>query len=439
MKYYLLILSLVLGNALSGQQSDYYFPSDNEWATLEAEDLGWCTDSIEALLTELEEYQSKAFILLKDGKIVIESYFDNFTADDSWLWFSAGKSLTAFLVGLAQEEAFLNIEESSNSYLGTGWSNMEADQEDAVTVFHHLSMSTGLDYTVDDPFCTDTPCLSFLNPPGSHWYYHNAPYSLLRKVLENATGQNINNYTFRHMHQKIGMDGLWVRSGFNNFFTSTPRSMARFGLLMLAGGNWDGDSIMRDSDYFELMTRPSTEQNPSYGLLWWLNGQEKHKVPGTDEEFEGSINPDGADEMYCAIGAGGQILCVDPSQDIVFVRMGLSSNSELVPVDILKSITNKLNDVICNNSTSISDALPEERPQIIVYPNPSCDEPVNIRFNDDEVYYYFLKNLEGRTILETKFTRQAYINPGYFESSGMYILSVYKDNKQVAVERLIRY
>ncbi|HAT63910.1 MAG TPA: serine hydrolase, partial [Flavobacteriaceae bacterium] len=52
---------------------------------------------------------TKAFILLKDGKIVLEQYFDDFTAESNWYWASAGKTLTATMVGIAQQEGFLDI------------------------------------------------------------------------------------------------------------------------------------------------------------------------------------------------------------------------------------------------------------------------------------------------------------------------------------------
>ena len=116
-------------------QDTYYPPTvGTTWATTDPASLGWCTDELPALLDFLESSNSKAFIVLKDGRIVIEEYFGTFTADSSWYWASAGKSLTAFLVGLAQQQGQLDIDEPSSTYLGEGWTSCTPEQEAAITI-----------------------------------------------------------------------------------------------------------------------------------------------------------------------------------------------------------------------------------------------------------------------------------------------------------------
>lgn len=85
------------------------------------ESLGWCRDKVAPLYSFLETRNSKAFIVLKDGKIVIEKYFGKFTKDSLWYWASAGKTLTSFAVGLGQEDGYLKITDTSSKYLGKGW------------------------------------------------------------------------------------------------------------------------------------------------------------------------------------------------------------------------------------------------------------------------------------------------------------------------------
>ncbi len=359
-------------------QDGFYFPpkdSDN-WETQSIEDAGWCPDQMDALMQELEDNQTKAFIVLKSGKIVIEEYFDGFKQDSSWIWFSAGKSLTAFLTGLAQEQGLLNIEDATSNYLGSSWSSLEGENENMITIRNQLSMTTGLDYNVDDPFCTDAECLQFLNTPNEHWYYHNAPYSLLRDVLENATGRNISVYTFLELHQKTGMDGLWLPSGFNNFFISTARSMARFGLLMLNNGDWGETTIMNDKNYLQEMTTSSQSLNPAYGLLWWLNGKTNHKLPGSDLVYNGPLDNHAPSDMYCAVGASGQILCIIPSQEIVMVRMGSSNLTGLVPIDLLNKISEKFQSLICNTSSIVN--IKAEEKSVDIYPNPINGNELNV-------------------------------------------------------------
>ncbi|MDA0973987.1 MAG: serine hydrolase, partial [Bacteroidetes bacterium] len=63
---------------------------------------------------------------------------------------------------------------------------------------------------------------------------------------------------------------------------SKTRDMARFGLLALSDGVWDGDSLISDQGYLQAMTSSSQDLNLSYGYLWWLNGQESHMLPGLE-------------------------------------------------------------------------------------------------------------------------------------------------------------
>ncbi|HPJ54246.1 MAG TPA: serine hydrolase, partial [Flavobacteriales bacterium] len=99
----LTILLLLAATGTRAQQ--LYFPPNTgtTWDTLSPASLGWCTDSIPPLYDFLEQSNSKAFLVLKDGRMVLEKYFGTFTQDSLWYWASAGKSLTAFLVGKARE------------------------------------------------------------------------------------------------------------------------------------------------------------------------------------------------------------------------------------------------------------------------------------------------------------------------------------------------
>jgi len=110
MKKLLLVLFL-LGFGAGIKAQSLYFPplAGTTWDTISPLSLGWCPDKIDTLLNYLEDGNSKAFIVLVDGKIVIEKYFGTFTVDSPWYWASAGKSLTAFTVGIAQQEGYLLI------------------------------------------------------------------------------------------------------------------------------------------------------------------------------------------------------------------------------------------------------------------------------------------------------------------------------------------
>ncbi len=84
-------------------QSTYFPPlsSSATWDTISPASLGWCANEIDTLYNFLQQEDTKGFIVLKDGKIVLEKYFGTFTKDSLWYWASAGKTITSFLVGKA--------------------------------------------------------------------------------------------------------------------------------------------------------------------------------------------------------------------------------------------------------------------------------------------------------------------------------------------------
>ena len=335
-------------------------------------ELGWCEDSLDELLTYLDESNTKAFLVLKDGKIVIEHYFDEFTEDSLWYWASAGKSLTSLLVGMAQEDGLLNINNPTSDYLGQGWTSLTPEQEELITVRHQLTMTTGLSEQVVDVDCTDPECLVFLDNPGERWAYHNAPYTLLDDVLFAATGQNLNAYILSNISIGTGIYGAYIPIDYNNVFFSTPRVMARFGSLILNQANWNGTQILGDMTYYNDMINSSQDLNESYGYLWWLNGSNSYMLPGSQFVFPGLLTPDAPADMFSAMGKNGQILNVVPSQNITVIRMGEAPTNEIffVPNVYNNTIWQYLNGVICED-VSVNDY--EESSEIEVYPNPTSD------------------------------------------------------------------
>ena len=326
-----------------------YFPPNNssEWDTLSPSNFDWCPDKIDSLYGFLDEANSKSFILLKDGKIVLEQYFDEHTDSSYWYWASAGKTLSSFLLGIAQEEGFLNINDTTSDYLGSGWTYSSPEEEEKITIWNQLTMTSGLDDGVSNPFCTDDSCLIYLAEPETRWAYHNAPYTLLRPVLENATGQGINIYANQRLLNPIGMDGIFSYVGYDNVFSSTTRSMARFGLLIQNNGEWDGTQILSDENHFSQMVNSSQALNESYGYLWWLNGKSSFMLPGTQFVFDGSLFPNAPNDVIAALGKNGQIINVVPSENMVWIRMGNATSTELVETNLNIGIWNYINDLSC--------------------------------------------------------------------------------------------
>ena len=348
---YIIILAFLFSNNIVHSQNLYFPPVvGNTWATTDPASLGWCTARLDSLYNYLSQNNTKGFIVLKDGRIVLERYFGSFTQDSSWYWASAGKTLTALLTGKAKEQGFLSLSDTTAKYLGNGWTSLTRAQEDRITIRHQLTMTTGLN-DGGDVFCTDPPCLQYLAPAGTRWAYHNAPYTLLEQVIENATSQNINLYTQNVLRLSTGMTGLWVTVDYNNVFSSKPRSMARFGLLMQNRFKWANTQILSDENFISEMLNSSQPLNYAYGYLTWLNGRGSFMVPSTQFQFPGSLAPAAPADMFAAIGKNGQIVSVSPSKGLVIVRMGDDPASGDVPFALCDEIWQRLNYVMCASST----------------------------------------------------------------------------------------
>lgn len=328
-----------------------YFPPISHaanWDTLSPKSLNWCEDSLNSFYNYLEQNNTKSFIVLKDGKIVIEKYFGGFNQDSFWFWASAGKSLSASLVGIAQQEGLLDIQEPSSKYLGR-WTSMDSFQENKIKIVHHLSMSTGLNYNVSNLDCKDPTCLTYLNEPGTAWYYHNAPYLLTHNIVENASSLTFTQFTNTKLGLKTGITGLWS----NGVFYSKARVMARFGLWILNKGVWNNDTILQDSNYFNQMVNSSQSMNPAYGYLWWLNGKDTLMLPGFTLRVKAKLIPNAPMDLIAALGKYDQKIYVVPSQNLVVIRNGNESNEVLPgPSGFDNALWGKINNLNCNTLSS---------------------------------------------------------------------------------------
>lgn len=300
----------------------YFPPASGTWETVTPASLAWNNTALANTFNFLEQKNTKAFIILYNGRIVAEKYFGSFTADSLWYWASAGKTLTATLVGIAQKEGLLNLSDAAGKYLGDGWTSLPKAQEQQITIRHLITMTSGLDDGVPDDHCTLPSCLQYKAAPGTRWAYHNAPYTLLEKVVETASGKSYNTYFREKIRDKIGMNGLWIKSGWNNVYYSNARSMARFGLLMQAGAQWNGTPVLSNEAYLNDMVNTSQNLNLSYGFLWWLNGKASHMLPTVQFVFNGSMVPNAPADMYAALGKNDQKIYVVPSKKLVIIRMG---------------------------------------------------------------------------------------------------------------------
>lgn len=428
------ILILLLIPSIGKSQSIYFPPLlGNTWDTLSPASLGWCEPKIDSLLDYLEANNSKAFILLKDGKIVIEKYFGTFTIDSLWYWASAGKTLTGFTVGIAQQEGFLSIQDTTSDYLGTGWTVCPPLKEEKITIRNQLTMTSGLDDGVPDHYCTLDTCLQYLADAGTRWAYHNGPYTLLDSVIESATGQSLNSYFTQKVKNPTGMTGAFFPSGYNNVFFSKPRSMARFGLLMLSQGDWNGNQILTDTNYYQQMVNSSQTINPSYGYLTWLNGKSSFMAPGLQFNFPGSFSPNAPSDMIAALGKDGQIINIVPSQNLVYIRMGNAPGAGEVPITFNDTLWIKLNAVMCN-TTSLTSIY--NKKIISIFPNPTSNV-LHIKFSDQKNYQLKLLDVAGRILkVYDNLNTETQISTNSLRN-GIYLLQFTNDDGIICTQRVV--
>ena len=302
-----------------------YFPSksNTSWETTSVNALGWNPNAIQPLKDFLRQKNTKAFIILVNGRIVMEEYFNNHSRNLSWEWNSAGKTLVATTTGIAQQDKLLNINSKVSDYIGTGWTNMPTEKENLIQVKHLLSMTSGLDDTKQLVIKSN---LNYLADAGSRWAYGNV-FQKLTEVVTKASNKGFESYFNEKLKDRIGMDGYWYFGTIFTIYHSTARSMARFGLLALNMGQWQNEQIINET-FFKESTSPSQNINPSYGYLWWLNGQSNFMVPNSQNQYQGALVPNAPADMYAAMGAMDQRLYVIPSKKMVIVRMGQAADPD---------------------------------------------------------------------------------------------------------------
>jgi CubicO group peptidase (beta-lactamase class C family) len=318
-----------------------YFPplTGTTWETKSIASLGWKQTAVQPLLDYLELKNSKSFLILVNGRIVMENYFNGHSATTNWYWASAGKTLTSTLTGIAQQENLIDINTKVSQYIGTGWTSETLSKENLITCKNLLTMTSGLDDNTD---AVSPISLQYAADAGTRWAYHNV-YVKLQDVVAQASGQTWINYFNSKLRDKTGMDGSWFQSGNNSVYASTTRSMARFGLLMYNKGKWQNTVILNEN-YFNEATTTSQNMNLGYGYLWWLNGKNSYHLPQSQLSFSGSIIPSAPSDMFMALGKNDQKIYVIPSKKMVIIRMGnAADNANLALSDFDEVLWQKIN------------------------------------------------------------------------------------------------
>jgi CubicO group peptidase (beta-lactamase class C family) len=329
--------------ALEAAEAKLYFPAaTGEWERVTPAQAGWDEERLNLALELAGKRNSSGVVILHRGRIMAERYWDpsekggkakgqdysrvvvgkdkaGHVIEDVA---SIQKSISAMLVGIAQHKGLLKLEDPVDKHLGKGWSKASAEQEKEITVRHLITMTSGL---ADD--------LTFEAAAGARWRYNTAAYSHTVKVLAAAAKKTPNELTKEWLTGRVGMqDSSWVNRGaaggqdrINALgFGTTARDLARFGLLVLAEGQWKGETVIADKEYLRTALKPSQKLNPSYGYLWWLNGQSE-VARGAGQKVKGPLISSAPADLVAALGAVDRKLFVVPSLELVVTRLGAST------------------------------------------------------------------------------------------------------------------
>ncbi|MEZ5142395.1 MAG: serine hydrolase domain-containing protein [Acidimicrobiales bacterium] len=310
-----------------------------QWQTVDPAEAGFDPAKLETMAQQAEAAGSNCLLVTRDGKLVKEWYWNGTGPDSAQEVFSATKSYTSALVGIAQAEGKLSIDEPASKYI-TEWQGTPSEK---ITIKNLLSNDSGryyddkTDYVDMAVGARDKTAfaigLSQQSEPGTVWKYNNSAIQTLSRVLEKATGTSPSDYAQQKLLGPIGMtDSKMKKDAAGNTLTfmgldSTCRDMARFGNLYLDGGSWGGAQVV-PGDWVKESTTPSQQLNPGYGYLWWLNTRSDPSAAAqatgsqTDSTTPKQLAPGVPEDAFFALGLGDQHIAIFPDSGVVAVRLG---------------------------------------------------------------------------------------------------------------------
>lgn len=279
---------------------------DGFWRAGDPATLGVDVPALESHRRLCERTGADACLVVRRGRIVQEVYSARYRVPMYAM--SSTKSITGLLVGMLIDDGkIVGVDEPVCAYIPE-WCRGGRGK---VTLRHLLTMTSGLPRMFDEGVASTNDKNRFvigLSPskePGTAWAYSNEGVQLLSPILDKAAGEPIQEYARKRLFEPLGMrDTRLHLDGKGHAWTyadmeTTPRDLARIGLLMLNKGVWQGRRILSEA-WVEQSTRRSQEFQTDYGLLWWLYA-----------------NPKG----YAALGHLNTNLYVFPEQELVVVRM----------------------------------------------------------------------------------------------------------------------
>jgi len=301
------------------------------------------------------EQLTLSLLLVHQGEIIHERYADGVNSTTRTRTWSTAKSIAVTLIGMLVDSGHMALDEP----LGIDWlpesPSSSTDPRRAITLRHLLNMSSGL-YTVDSrrmEYATGSGLAywagassingarnrGLIREPGTFWDYENYDTILAVYAMKNALGseQKYHEFPRKALLDPIGMRNTLISTDrFGDFILSSQvytnaRDLARFGLLYLNGGLWNGERLISE-EWIEFVRTPApatSDTGRQYGGQWWLVPDGRDDVP-TD--------------AYSTAGNRGQYVIVVPSHQLVIVRRGLDFGKQGfnrwdLTREVLKAIT----------------------------------------------------------------------------------------------------
>ena len=315
---------VVLAAALIGCSSEPRW----EWPMSTPEEQGMNAATLEGARTYAFQpgKNTQGVVVTRHGVLVAEWYEDGRDAKSYGASWSMAKSFTSALIGIAIEEGKIpGVEQKLVDYYPQ-WADSPRDQ---ITIEHTLHMSTGLmwdeDYVIENAstsdvvhlvFTTDSPLEFVLSkplefPPDTMFEYSSGNTLLLSGVIAKATGKRAGDYAQEKLFSKLDIQGAeWWRAKTGETLTyccldMTSRDYARFGLLYMHHGKWEGEQVVPAAWVDASLASSHTYEG--YGYQWWLDGK---------------VDPELPPDLFMANGHDGQFIYVIPSLELVVVRNG---------------------------------------------------------------------------------------------------------------------
>jgi len=318
------------------------------WDHADPAELGFDRRALDEVARELETLGSNCLVVARHGRIAGEWYWNGSDAGTRHEVFSVTKSYTSTLVGIAQDDGRLDIDDRASGYVDE-WAGTPAEE---VTIRNVLGNDSGrhsplrddvadlADFFAAEDATAYAVGLAQDHPPGATWSYNDPAIQTLEAVLAEATGREPAEYAQERIFEPIGARNTTMAADpagntrVGSGLQTTCQDAARFGHLFLHNGSWDGTSVVSDEWVREATAQPSQELFSAYGHLWWLNRPgDRGLDAGSIELFadhaavvagQTQLVPGAPEDMFWAVGAFGQVIQVHPGTDTVVVRFGSS-------------------------------------------------------------------------------------------------------------------